>query len=137
MARQKTGAAWRYWGYLPFAGALLGWLNPEIGAVVIMVLAGLSVFYFFFQVPRPCKAENRRKSERCRNNASGLLRGCHLQDHKWQNMRMLVNYHYWRALGATLWSGWKNAIPALASLASVASGVCAVLLFFIAPAQAT
>ncbi|QBI56003.1 hypothetical protein EKD16_21235 [Streptomonospora litoralis] len=132
MARNRRSAAWKYWGYLPFAGALLGWLNPAIGTGVILALAALSMFYFFFQVPRPCGAWNRGERGRCRNNAYGLLRGCHLQEHKWQNMRMLVNYHRWRELGAGLWASWKSALPALAQFATMVSGVSAALMFFIA-----
>ncbi|WP_386675353.1 hypothetical protein [Streptomonospora salina] len=90
------------------------------------------MFYFFFQVPRPCQAWNRREQGRCRNNASGLLRGCHFQEHKWQNLSMLLNYRRWRELGASLWASWKTALPALANVATIATGVSAALVFFIA-----
>lgn len=131
MAKQKSNAVWLYWGYLPFAGALLGWLNPQIGPAVIAVLAGVSVFYFFFQVPRPCRAWKRQKGERCRNNAQGLLRGCWIQEHKWQNLWMLVNYQRWRELGSNLWAGWSNAVPTLANSVAVVSGLVAMLAHFV------
>ncbi|WP_170134401.1 hypothetical protein [Murinocardiopsis flavida] len=47
---------------------------------------------------------------------------------------MLVNYHHWRDLLATWWTSWKNALPALANLATVVSGFAAVLVFFVAQA---
>ncbi|MGW7165679.1 hypothetical protein ACWGH3_10340 [Streptomyces sp. NPDC054884] len=53
----------------------------------LIVLSGVSAFYFFFNVPVWCGAEGRSSS--CRNNSYGALMGCHLRQHKWQKLKML------------------------------------------------
>ncbi|GLU46526.1 hypothetical protein [Nocardiopsis ansamitocini] len=133
--KRKKSALWRYWGYLPFTGALLGWLNPEIGPAVVMGLAAVSTVYFLFQAPTPCGAPNRKAGQSCRNNASGLLLGCYLQDHKWRRAGMLAHRHRWAELAASFGGGWRTALPVLAETATVVSGISAAIVYFVPQAK--
>lgn len=74
-------------GWVVFAILIAGWLTFGFGPVALMVLSGVSAFYFFFNVPVWCGAEGRSSS--CRNNSYGALMGCHLRQHKWQKLKML------------------------------------------------
>ena len=66
------------WGVVVLVVAILGWASDVFGPVVLVTLSGASVLYFLFQAPLWCTAQGRQG--RCRNNAQGLLRGCHLRE---------------------------------------------------------
>ncbi|MFC3995216.1 hypothetical protein ACFOVU_04785 [Nocardiopsis sediminis] len=131
---RKTPAR-HYWGYLPFGGSLFGWLEPAIEPVAVIALSALSAFYFLLQVPVPCGAPNRTPGEFCRNNAPGILRGCHLQDHKWRRAALLIDRERRAELGLSFTRTWPVAIPVLAEIASIASGVAATAVHIISQAQ--
>ena len=84
----------KYWGYLLLIALVLGWFYRQLDPAVLGILSGLVIIYCLFQAPVPCCAKT-REDEFCRNNASGLLSGCHLKQHKWQNIKMLVQQHAW------------------------------------------
>ncbi|MFF0033528.1 hypothetical protein ACFYS7_36265 [Streptomyces avermitilis] len=63
----------KYWGWIVFAVLITGWLTFDLGPVALLVLSGVSAFYFFFNVPVWCGAEGRGGS--CRQQpwrADGL-----------------------------------------------------------------
>ncbi len=61
----------KYWGWIVFAVLIAGWLSFDFGPVVLLVLSGISAFYFFFNVPVWRGAEGRGGS--CRNNSYGAV----------------------------------------------------------------
>lgn len=66
------------------------WFIAALGPTPIAVMSTLAFGFFLFQAPVPCCATTRRE-EWCRNNASGILGGCHFKQHRWQNLKMLVD----------------------------------------------
>jgi hypothetical protein len=91
---------YRWWGWALLAILLVGWgkLDPLLMASIIAVAAT----YFMFRAPVWCGAVT-RDDTLCRNNASGLLMGCHLREHRWQKLRMAFVPRAWQALGRRVW----------------------------------
>lgn len=89
----------------------------------IFPAAGLLALFtwFVFRAPNVCGAIN-RDGNRCRNNAKGLLRGCHLIDHKRQNLVQ-------RLRATTSWATphlrdtAKGTIEILGALGSLVGGI--------------
>ncbi|MFI6656176.1 hypothetical protein ACIBL8_11790 [Streptomyces sp. NPDC050523] len=79
-----------YWGLIALVIAVAGWMTSDIGPIGLTVLFGLSFLWFLFQAPVPCGAPIRKEGQTCRNNARGLLRGCHIEQHKWQRVRSIA-----------------------------------------------
>ena len=67
----------------------------------------------------PCAASGREGP--CRNNAKGLLRGCWVQQHKWQNILMLVRGHSWAQFARIVLRGFAGNAAALSALAGLLS----------------
>lgn len=84
-----------------------------------IVLAGaVVVLYFLFVCPAWCNAVTRRM-QLCRNNSSGLLLGCHLRQHKWQKLRMVITPSDWGALSRSMLQGAPNALSSIAAAATL------------------
>jgi len=103
MASKTKKIVARYWGYLLIPVLFLGWWFRfnETAPLVLGGLSSLAVLYALFRAPVPCAATT-REGEFCRHNAKGLLRGCYLKQHKWQNLKMLVRRSSWGNLGRTV-----------------------------------
>jgi hypothetical protein len=56
----------------------------------VVVLGALVLVYYLVMAPAGWNAQTRREPF-CRNNSSGLLLGCHIRQHKWQRLRMVVS----------------------------------------------
>ncbi|PKV90191.1 hypothetical protein ATK30_0930 [Amycolatopsis echigonensis] len=76
-----------FWSFLAFVAVVALWTIPALGPGVIAVLSAFVVLYCLFQAPTWCCAST-RKNEFCRNNANGILLGCHIRQHKWQKLKM-------------------------------------------------
>lgn len=75
------------WGVVILVLGILAWASDVIGPGVFVLVAAVSVLYFLLHAPLRCIAMGRKG--RCRNNAQGLLRGCHIREHKWQGLKAL------------------------------------------------
>lgn len=75
------------WGVVLLVVGLLAWGADVIGPEILILVAVISVLYFLLSTPLRCIAMGRQG--RCRNNAQGLLRGCHIREHKWQGFKAL------------------------------------------------
>ncbi|GAB2774527.1 hypothetical protein [Streptomyces daliensis] len=113
-----------YWGLIAFVLAITGWLTSDFGFSGVAALSALSLLWFLFQAPNPCGAPIRAASRTCRNNARGLLRGCHLQQHKWQRMRTFFVHPRLRRCAAQLFA---NPVTGLASLGAIVTMVSTVI----------
>jgi hypothetical protein len=107
---------WPYWGLIALVVAVAGWVTADIGPVGLTVLFALSFLWFLLQAPLPCGADTRKIGQSCRFNARGLLRGCHLEQHKWQRARNLFIRPGLRRTAREL---FPNAITGLASLGAM------------------
>jgi len=83
---QLIEQALAYWGLIALLFAAVGWLTGDVGYGAIAGFSGLALLWLLLWAPNPCGAAT-RVGKSCRNNARGILRGCHLQQHKWQRMR--------------------------------------------------
>jgi len=101
----------RYWGYLLIPVLFLGWFY-SLDPLALGVLSSLTVLYALFRAPVPCAAIT-RGNEFCRHNAKGLLRGCYLKQHKWQNLKMLVRRSSWGSLGRAIFRSLAGNAAAL------------------------
>ncbi|MEV5457585.1 hypothetical protein AB0L17_04690, partial [Streptomyces cellulosae] len=74
------------------AAALLiaAWINKAAGPAIVATLSALVLVWCFFQAPVTCAAPVRGRTDGCRNNATGLLMGCHIRQHRWQKLKMLI-----------------------------------------------
>ncbi|WP_234430749.1 hypothetical protein [Streptomyces sp. NRRL F-4489] len=86
----RFGGLGQWWGVL--AGGLLiaAWINRTAGPAVITGLSAVVLLWSFFQAPVTCGAPVRGRDDGCRNNATGLLMGCHIRQHRWQKLKMLI-----------------------------------------------
>lgn len=126
--RKKTiGGLGQWWGVL--AGLLLiaAWVNKAAGPAVVIGLSAVMLVWCFFQAPVTCKAEVRGRPDGCRNNAAGLLLGCHIRQHRWQKLKMLIVRRQVRAFCRGLFSDGKAVVATLAGVGSFASGLAAML----------
>jgi hypothetical protein len=73
----------------------------------------------------PCYVPNRTpKGTFCKNNAHGLLRGCHLSDHKLQKFKGAFYSDYWHAFRAGEWPDrLKAGTAALAIVLGIVTGI--------------
>ncbi|MEE2038821.1 hypothetical protein Q8791_16480 [Nocardiopsis sp. CT-R113] len=102
----------------------------------IAVASAVSVLYACFQMPLPCGAWNRGEATRCRNNSSGLLPGCHIEQHRWQTAKLMLRSGGWGELRDKIFASWRRALPAVISAATIVSGVAAVAQLAVAVAVA-
>ncbi|WP_406636251.1 hypothetical protein [Amycolatopsis sp. WGS_07] len=116
--KKKTGSLW---SFLAFIAVIALWAIPAIGPGVIAVLSAFVVLYGLFQAPTWCCAPT-RKNEFCRNNANGILLGCHLRQHKWQKLKMAFKE---QAPAKALRRMLSNVNGVAASLSAVAGTVSA------------
>ncbi|MFE7213296.1 hypothetical protein ACFU93_25545 [Streptomyces sp. NPDC057611] len=115
----------KYWGWVVFAVLVAGWLTFDFGPVVLVVLSGVSAFYFFFSVPVWCGAAGRGGT--CRNNSHGVLMGCHLRQHKWQKLKMIFWTARWARLRQELFQNTTTTLASLGGVLAVTSGVASTL----------
>jgi hypothetical protein len=90
----------RYFGWVVLGIALIWWgrLDPTVTAVLVLTAA----LYIGFRTPTWCGAITRRQ-QICRNNAHGVMMGCHLREHRWQKLRLAIVPKSWSALWGRLW----------------------------------
>ncbi|MFE6163507.1 hypothetical protein ACFQ7F_31870 [Streptomyces sp. NPDC056486] len=127
-ARKKLyGGLGQWWGVL--AGALLiaAWINSAAGPAVVVTLSAVVLLWCFFQAPVTCGAAVRGRADGCRNNAAGLLLGCHIRQHRGQKLKMLIIRRQVRAFCSGLFSDGKAAVVTLAGAGSFVSGLVALV----------
>ncbi|GHH49407.1 hypothetical protein GCM10018775_45030 [Streptomyces umbrinus] len=71
-----------------------------------------------FQAPVTCGAPVRGREDGCRNNASGLLLGCHIRQHRWQKLKPLIVRRQVREFCSGLFSDGKATVVTLAGWAA-------------------
>ncbi|MEU8978579.1 hypothetical protein [Streptomyces sp. NPDC048309] len=115
----------KYWGWAVFAVLLAGWLTADLGPGVLVALSAISTVYFFFRAPAWCGALGRDGS--CRNNSKGVMMGCHLRQHKWQKLKMVVVRERWRQLARELFPNATTGLATIGGALGVISAVAASL----------
>ena len=125
LLRAKTRRAiWQNWGYLLLPIIAWAWYFTNIGVGPLAALSGAALGYFLVQARVPCCATI-RSGEYCRNNATGLLGGCHLRQHRWQNIKMLLRRQQWTQWASGLFRRTNGIAASLSALATAASTVIA------------
>ncbi|MBX7547441.1 hypothetical protein ABZX95_15980 [Streptomyces sp. NPDC004232] len=121
----RFGGLGQWWGVL--AGALLiaAWINRAAGPVVIAALSAAVLLWSSFQAPVTCGAPVRGRDDGCRNNATGLLMGCHIRQHRWQKLKMLILRRQLREFCSGLFSDGKATLVTLAAIGSFLSRLVA------------
>lgn len=119
----KFGGLAQWWGVL--AGALLiaAWINRTTGPAVVVTLSAATALWCLFQAPVTCGAPVRNRNDGCRNNASGLLLGCHIRQHRWQKLKMLILRRQLREFCSGLFSDGKATFITLGAAGSFLSGL--------------
>lgn len=115
---------WPYWGLIALVIAVTGWLTANIGPGGLSLLFALSFVWFLLQAPLPCGAPIRQQGLTCRNNARGLLRGCRVEQHKWQRLRSLFVRPRLARVTREL---FPNALTGLATVGALATLVSTVV----------
>jgi hypothetical protein len=116
----------KYWGYLLLLVIYFGWFVFHFGPAALAVGSFLGLSYFLFQAPVPCCAKNRDLTF-CRNNAHGIIGGCHIKQHKWQNFKMLIHRQSWARLAQGLFRRVSGNAAAVGALASSMSAMVATI----------
>jgi hypothetical protein len=118
--------AW-YWGYLLVGFLVAAWVAHDRRWWLILLLSVLVLGFGLFRAPAPCGAPNRKAGTFCRNNAYGLLMGCHVRAHRWEKLKMLVFPTRWRELAHRCLTSGRNRLAALASVAASISTILALV----------
>ncbi|MFI9559812.1 hypothetical protein [Nonomuraea endophytica] len=123
--KRKSNIA-KYWGFVPFAAliaAVVGWI-PDTAPFMILGLAALSSYFFVFRMPVWCGAINRDGTS-CRENAYGLLLGCHRRQHKWQKVKMRFARSKWAKMNRGLWTQPRESMATIGAIVAILGGVAA------------
>ncbi|MGW0935006.1 hypothetical protein [Streptomyces sp. NPDC002666] len=121
----QLGGLRQWWGVIAAALLVAAWVNRAAGPAGVTALSALVLIWCFFQAPVTCAAPVRGREDGCRNNATGLLMGCHIRQHRWQKLKMLILRRQLRAFFSGLFSDGKAALVTLAALGSFLSGLAA------------
>jgi hypothetical protein len=119
----------RYWGYLLLIVLIGGWLSWGFEPSVLIALSAIAGLYFLVQAPTWCGART-RSGDFCRNNAHGLLMGCHLAQHRWQKVKMMAP-RSWRRFGNFLTRHPMTILNGVAAVGTAVSGAAAVIQLFL------
>lgn len=117
----------RYWGYILLVVLYFAWFRINADPVILIIMSLALVVYFLFQAPAPCCALNRDGVSFCKNNARGLLRGCHLEAHKWENAKVLASRQSWARFGRGVFRKFSGGATTISAFAGVVSAVAAVI----------
>jgi hypothetical protein len=130
---REMGRNWRYWGY--GAAALLAalWFSRSVGPGVLIALSAIVTAYFMFQAPLWCGAPTRGQ-QLCRNNAHGMLLGCHLRQHKWQKLKLAIVPRQWGRLNAGLWNDPRTALASFGAVLGIISTLVSTTIALVAVA---
>ncbi|HEY2063571.1 MAG TPA: hypothetical protein VGH57_34700 [Amycolatopsis sp.] len=118
------------WGYLLLAAVVLLWFMPSVGPGAIAILSAFVVLYCLFQAPMWCCADTRR-GEFCRNNAYGLLMGCHLRQHKSQKFKLMIRQQAWSKAARRVFSGVGGQAATFSAFAGMLSAGVATVAFIV------
>lgn len=124
---KKRAALRRYWGYLLLVVLYLGWFQLGFDPGLLAGISGLIVLYGLFAAPVPCCAIT-RDGLLCRRNATGLLRGCHLEQHKWQNAKMIMQRQSWARLTGNVFRSLSGNSAALTVIIGMVSAATAIIM---------
>ncbi|MFE9027204.1 hypothetical protein ACFYOA_13175 [Streptomyces iakyrus] len=94
---------------------------------MVIILSVAVLLWSFFQAPVTCAAPVRGREDGCRNNATGLLMGCHIRQHRWQKLKMLIVRRRVREFCSGLFSDGKATLVTLAAAGSFTSGLVALI----------
>jgi hypothetical protein len=100
------------------------WVKPVDPAVRAYFSVGWALF-LLLGAPVWCGAEN-RSGGYCRNNATGLLLGCHLRYHRWQKLKATTHLRDFREAIGRLFKNPTTAAAIAGSGAAVVSAGAAV-----------
>ncbi|WP_255308184.1 hypothetical protein [Streptomyces marincola] len=125
--RKKSafGGLGRWWGVLTGLLLVAAWVNAAAGPAVVLTLSAATLLWCAVQAPVVCRApvRVRGQDDGCRNNAYGLLLGCHLRQHRWRKLRMLLLRRRAREFGTALFADAQHTVVTLAGVGSFLSGV--------------
>ncbi|MFF6984790.1 hypothetical protein [Streptomyces sp. NPDC010273] len=123
----RLGGMGQWWGVIAAALLIAAWINKAAGPVIVTGLSALVLIWCFFQAPVTCGAPVRGRKDGCRNNATGLLMGCHIRQHRWQKLKLLIVRRRVREFCAGLFSDGKETLVTLAAVGSFISGLVALI----------
>jgi len=106
---------------------IAAWINSAAGPAVVVALSVATAAWCFFQAPVTCGAPVRGRADGCRNNASGLLLGCHIRQHRWEKLKMLILRRRLREFCSGLFTDGKATVVTLAGVGSFLSGLVALI----------
>ncbi|GLW16281.1 hypothetical protein Stsp01_30240 [Streptomyces sp. NBRC 13847] len=121
----RLGGLGQWWGIIAAALLVAAWINKAAGPAVVAALSAVVLVWSLFQAPVTCGAPVRGREDGCRNNATGLLMGCHIRQHRWQKLKMLILRRQVRAFCSGLFSDGKATLVTLAAIGSFLSGLVA------------
>jgi hypothetical protein len=108
----------RYLGWIILAFLPFFWSRAELSLIFFLIL--IALLHFAFAAPTWCGAPTRENLP-CRNNAYGLLMGCHLRQHRWKKFTLVT---FDRAWGSVARANPLQTLGVLAaSVAAVAAAV--------------
>ena len=125
MPRGTALRIWRYWGLILIAIMVLR-LDQHLGALPYLIITLLVLTWTLFGAPTWCGAVNRRRGEAveyCRNNASGLLLGCRIRQHKFQRLTRAWWTTGWRDRTRGLWMGAPAKLATVSGVVGVLTGI--------------
>lgn len=130
LRRALRSRIWRYWGLVLIAIMVL-LLDQHWGVLPYLIMTLLVVFWTLFAAPSWCGAVNRPRGkaiEYCRNNASGLLLGCRINQHKFQRFKRAWWSTSWRDRSQGLWAGAPAKLATVSGVVGILTGMAGIAL---------
>jgi hypothetical protein len=124
LKKSTRQALFRYWGYLLLPALYWAWFVGDLSYGPLTILSILAAAFFLFQARVPCCAVN-RDGTFCRNNAWGLLGGCQIVQHRWQNLKMIIHRSTWGRFASGVFRRFEGGAAALSAMGTVASAIIA------------
>ncbi|MFI9080488.1 hypothetical protein ACIGW8_29155 [Streptomyces sioyaensis] len=121
----RLGGLGQWWGIIAAALLIAAWINKAAGPAIVAALSAVVLIWSLFQAPVTCGAPIRGRADGCRNNATGILMGCHIRQHRWQKLKMLILRRQVRAFCSGLFTDGKATLVTLAAIGSFLSGLVA------------
>ncbi|GAA3607310.1 hypothetical protein GCM10022223_24120 [Kineosporia mesophila] len=119
----------KYWGFGAAIVLAILW-SQSVGPGILIALSAVVTLYFMFQAPLWCGAPT-RGSQMCRNNAYGMLMGCHLRQHRWQKLKMAFVPALWGKLNKGLWTDAKTGLASIGAILGIVSTGAGIVKLFV------
>lgn len=125
MSKRNKPKWFPYLGWVLIALAIFLIFDGQASTVNISLLCGVAALYFLFGTPMQCGAPT-RDYDGCRRNSYGIVRGCSIRQHRWRNLKSMVQRKWGQAFSGMM-TGPAQKVATMGLMVSVCALVAGVV----------